>query len=371
MKKLRIGVIFGGRSGEHEVSCASARNVLKAFDPERYETVPVLIAKDGGWHRGEAAAQYLDSGTLPAIDARVGAQHVAPLQPVPADAAHAPFDVIFPLVHGTNGEDGTLQGLLELADVPYVGCGVLGSAVGMDKIAQKALLRDAGIPVAPAVATDAAEVAGDWASVAARAAGLGLPLFVKPANAGSSVGVSKVKTAEALRPAVDAALRHDRRVLIEAAVPAARELEIAVLGNDAPRASVIGEIIPSGEFYDYDAKYVDGASRSAVPADLEPAVQERIMTLALRAFRVLDLAGMARVDFLLSRETDQLVLNEVNTIPGFTDISMYPMLWKASGLPQPALLDTLVRLAQERHAARRALLRSHATGGWWIAGTGS
>lgn len=365
MKKLRIGVIFGGRSGEHEVSCASARNVLKAFDPERHETVPVLIAKDGGWHRGEAAAQYLAHGTLP--EALIGPGQALP--PVPH--ADGGFDVIFPLVHGTNGEDGTLQGLLELADVPYVGCGVLGSAVGMDKIAQKALLRDAGIPVAPAVATDAAEVAGDWASVAARAAGLGLPLFVKPANAGSSVGVSKAKTAEALRPAVDAALRHDRRVLIEAAVPAARELEIAVLGNDAPRASVIGEIIPSGEFYDYDAKYVDGASRSAVPADLEPAVQERIMTLALRAFRVLDLAGMARVDFLLSRETDQLVLNEVNTIPGFTDISMYPMLWKASGLPQPALLDALVRLAQERHAARRALLRSHATGGWWIAGTGS
>ncbi len=368
MKKLRIGVIFGGRSGEHEVSCASARNVLAAFDQARYEAVPVLVAKDGTWHRGEAAAHYLAHGSFPEIDVRVGAQHAAPLQPVP-DAGR-PFDVIFPLIHGTNGEDGTLQGLLELADVPYVGCGVLGSAVGMDKIAQKAMLRDAGIPVAPAVATDAVEVAGDWPGVAAHAAALDLPLFVKPANAGSSVGVSKVKTADALRAAVDEALRHDRRVLIEAAVPAARELEIAVLGNEAPRASVIGEIVPSGEFYDYDAKYVDGASRSVVPASLEPAVAERVTRLALHAFRALDLAGMARVDFLLSRETDQLVLNEVNTIPGFTDISMYPTLWKASGLPQPALLDELVRLAQERHAARRALLRSHATGGWWIAGTG-
>ncbi len=370
MSKLRIGVIFGGRSGEHEVSCASARNVLAALDAARYDVEPILIGKDGLWRDGDAARGYLASGIVPVLTAdsrRV--QDAATLQPVPTDNGR--FDVIFPLIHGTNGEDGTLQGLLELAGVAYVGCGVLGSAVGMDKIAQKFLLRDAGIPVAPAVATDAAEIATAWPDVAARAAALGLPVFVKPANAGSSVGISKVKTAEQLRPAVDVALRHDRRVLIEAAVPEARELEVAVLGNDAPRASVIGEIIPSGEFYDYRSKYVDGDSRSVIPADLPEEIAERIHAWALTAFRTLDLAGMARVDFLYSRSNGQIVLNEVNTIPGFTDISMYPMLWRASGLQTPALIDELIRLAQERHATRSALNLGGPTGDWWLEKTAS
>lgn len=361
MKKLRIGVIFGGRSGEHEVSCASARNVLAAMDQARFAVEPILIAKDGRWHPGAPARRYLADGRLPKGHAEMGTA----LAPVPA--RKRPYDVLFPLVHGTNGEDGTLQGLLELADVPYVGCGVLGSAVGMDKVLQKALLRDAGIPVADAVPFTAHDAATRRPETERRISALGLPLFVKPANAGSSVGVSKVKRPEELRPAMDAALRHDRRALAEAAVSDARELEIAVLGNDDPRVSCIGEILPSGEFYDYKAKYVDGDSRSIIPAELSEDVAARIRALALTAFHGLDLSGMARVDFLLSRTTGALVLNEVNTIPGFTDISMYPSLWKASGLDATALVTELVRLAVERHAARSRLERSGDAGSWWLA----
>ncbi|TAK04653.1 D-alanine--D-alanine ligase [Patescibacteria group bacterium] len=360
MKKIRIGVIFGGRSGEHEVSCASARNVLAALDPARFETEPVLIAKDGRWHQGAPASHYLAHGSLPEGHLGPGAA----LAPVPAP--ERPYDVLFPLVHGTNGEDGTLQGLLELADVPYVGCGVLGSAVGMDKSIQKALLRDAGIPVADAVPFTAFDVETKREATERRVLELGLPLFVKPANAGSSVGVSKVKRQEDLRAAMATALRFDRRALAEAAVPEARELEIAVLGNDDPRLSCIGEILPSGEFYDYKAKYVDGDSRSVIPAELPEGTAARIRAMAQSAFRALDLSGMARVDFLLSRTTGALVLNEVNTIPGFTDISMYPSLWTASGLAPRALLTELVRLAIERHEGRTRLERSGEAGTWWL-----
>lgn len=363
MKKIRIGVIFGGRSGEHEVSCASARNVLAALDPARFEVQPLLITKDGSWHRGTTAEHYLSHGKLP--EGLLGPGNA--LAPVPAP--ERPYDVLFPLVHGTNGEDGTLQGLLELADVPYVGCGVLGSAVGMDKIVQKSLLREAGIPVADAVPFTAHDVHMKREATERHVLELGVPLFVKPANAGSSVGVSKVKRAEDLRPAMEAALRHDRRALAETAVPEARELEIAVLGNDDPRVSCIGEILPSGEFYDYQAKYVDGDSRSVIPAELPDDTVARIRALALKAFRVLDLSGMARVDFLMSRTTGMLVLNEVNTIPGFTDISMYPSLWKASGLGNTALLTELVRLAIERHADKARLDRSGEAGTWWIPAT--
>ncbi len=360
MKKIRIGVIFGGRSGEHEVSCASARNVLAALDPSRFEVQPVLIAKDGTWHHGPSAEHYLSHGKLP--KGLLGPGNA--LAPVPVQERQ--YDVLFPLVHGTNGEDGTLQGLLELADVPYVGCGVLGSAVGMDKIVQKSLLRDAGIPVADAVPFTAHDVGTKREATERHILELGLPLFVKPANAGSSVGVSKVKRPEELRPAMDAALRFDRRALAETAVPEARELEIAVLGNDDPRLSCIGEILPSGEFYDYQAKYVDGDSRSVIPAELPEEMAARIRAMALAAFRALDLSGMARVDFLLSRTTGALVLNEVNTIPGFTDISMYPSLWRASGLNSTALLTELVRLAMERHDGRTHLDRSGESGTWWL-----
>lgn len=360
MKKIRIGVIFGGRSGEHEVSCASARNVLAALDRDRFEVHPVLIAKNGSWHADAQAEHYLRHGQL----AKGLLEPGNALTPVPT--TKKAYDVLFPLVHGTNGEDGTLQGLLELADVPYVGCGVLGSAVGMDKIVQKALFMDAGIPVADAVSFTAHDVAARREVVERKILELGLPLFVKPANAGSSVGVSKVKRNEELRPAMEAALQFDRRALAEAAVPEARELEIAVLGNNDPRVSCIGEILPSGEFYDYKAKYVDGDSRSVIPAELPDETAARIRAMALVAFRALDLSGMVRVDFLLSRTTGALVLNEVNTIPGFTDISMYPSLWKASGLNSTALLTELVRLAIERHEERTNLKRSEESGTWWL-----
>lgn len=358
MKKLRVAVLFGGRSGEHEVSCASAQSVIRALDSEKYDVEPVLIAKDGRWLVGEGVAQYLTDGT-------VLKNNIRESMLVPCPQQQETFDVVIPLIHGTNGEDGTLQGLLELAGVPYVGAGVLGSAVGMDKIMQKAVLRDTGIPVASSVSCTADQYNRDSNACHVKMHDLGYPLFVKPANGGSSVGISKVRDRSALEEAITSALRYDERVLAELAVPEARELEIAVLGNDTPRASVIGEIIPSGEFYDYQAKYVDDASELIIPAELADDVAERIHAFALQAFEVLNLSGMARVDFLISKTTGELVLNEVNTIPGFTEISMYPKLWEASELPYSKLIDELIHLARERFAARNALQHDIRPSTWW------
>jgi len=356
-KRMRVGVVYGGRSGEHEVSLRSAASIIGSLDPERYEIVPIAIGKDGRWLTGpdslrvlEAAQRELaplpDHGsevTLPADPTRRG------LVPLGRGRAVG-LDVVFPVLHGTYGEDGTVQGLLELADVPYVGAGVLASAVGMDKAAMKSIFRDAGIPVCRWLVTRVGE---ETADALARRVGteLGFPCFVKPANMGSSVGITKVGTPGALAAAVAEAAAYDPKVVVEEAI-AAREFECGVLGNDAPEASVVGELVPSHEFYDYADKYVDQGARITIPAAIPAETADAMRALALRTFRAIDCSGLARVDFFLENGTGRILVNEINTMPGFTSISMYPKLWEASGVPYATLLDRLIALAFERHAAR-------------------
>jgi D-alanine-D-alanine ligase len=369
-RKIRVGVLFGGQSAEHAVSLASATNVMAALDPAKYEVVPIGITRAGHWLTGGDPLRALKSGATPAE------QMVLPLAPANAPDA-APerglalshpsvqptvgvvagsldtVDVIFPVLHGPYGEDGTIQGLLEVAGVPYVGAGVLGSALGMDKIAMKLVFTAAGLPVAPYVALSRAQWEADPARIQARCEReLGYPMFAKPANLGSSVGITKIHGPEAFAPALDRAARYDRRLLVEQGLDA-REIECSVLGNDYPVASVCGEIVPRREFYDFRAKYLDDSSDLIIPADLPEVVSSEVRRLAVAAFLAIDGAGMARVDFFVTRATQQVYLNEINTIPGFTAISMYPKLWEASGLPPAALLDRLITLALERWADRR------------------
>lgn len=362
--RLRVGVLFGGRSCEHEVSVRSARSVIAAIDRHRYEPVPVGVSRTGRWRLVPMAAVE----RLSAVADEPGNEVLMPPRPrgsslVDVGGTHAPgaagappgeIDVMFPLIHGPLGEDGTVQGLLDLAGIPYVGSGVLGSAVGMDKGVMKALFEHAELPVCPYRVV----LRSQWRERPSQVrriceSDLGYPVFVKPASLGSSIGVSRVRDAAALAPALDEASRYDRRIVIEAAVERPREIEVAVLGNESPVASVPGEIIPAGEFYDYVSKYVDGDTRLIVPADLSKAVKERVREVALRAFAALDCAGLARVDFLLGGADDEVFLNEVNTLPGFTDVSMYPRLWEATGLGYSALIDRLIQLAVERYAERQ------------------
>ncbi len=350
-----MGVIYGGRSGEHEVSVASAAAIFKYLDPSKYEAVPIRIEKSGRWALGDRVPQALSAADV------VRQEPAQALQPVEASAAVAAtgVDVVFPVLHGPYGEDGTVQGLLELANVPYVGAGVLGSATGMDKSVMKTLFLAAGLPVGPYLTVLARQWANDPAGVATTIEKtLGFPVFVKPANLGSSVGISKARTQPELDAAMRLALQFDRKIVIEAAVPDAREIECAVLGNDEPEASVPGEVIPSKEFYDYEAKYLGGGSTEVIPAELTPALAAEVRRLSITAFQAVDCAGMARVDFLMSRGTSALYLNELNTIPGFTANSMYPKMWQASGLSYPALLDRLITLALERHAEKQKLKTS-------------
>ena len=360
--KVRVAVLFGGQSDEHDVSLRSAQTVLRALDPAKYEAVEIGITREGRWLAGNDPMKQLPARS-PLF--QLGSGEVAGAPPtaeqpgeevslpaaLPASLAEG-VDVVFPVLHGPKGEDGTVQGLLELAGLPYVGAGVLGSAVAMDKAMAKTVLAQAGIPQAPWRLVTRAEWHRDPAGVAAAIADeLGYPCFAKPANLGSSVGISKIHGPEELVAAMDLAAHFDRRIVVEAGVDA-RELEVSVLGNDDPIASVAGEIVPCNEFYDYDAKYVDDRSELIIPADIPSATLSRLQELAVAAFIALDLAGLARVDFFLDRTSGELLLNEVNTIPGFTSISMYPMLWEASGLPLPALVDRLVELALERHGRR-------------------
>jgi len=361
-RKIRVGVIFGGRSGEHEVSLASAASVLSAIDPERYEIVPMGIAKDGQWLVGgdplralaEAAGVRL---ALPPASASTDAPERQALARVPTAGGlpagvAARLDVVFPVVHGPYGEDGTLQGLLELADVAYVGASVLASAVGMDKATMKAVFRAHGLPVVPYLVVRDHEWAEERELVAERVdRELGYPCFVKPSNLGSSVGISKVRQAAELDDAIALAFSHDRKALVERAV-AAREIEVSVLGNDHPEASVPGEIRPGKEWYDYEAKYTDGIAEVVIPAPLSDALVREFQRLAVAAFRAVDAAGLARVDFFLEGES-RIWVNEINTIPGFTRFSAYPRLWEASGLPYSKLVDRLIDLALERHAQKR------------------
>jgi D-alanine-D-alanine ligase len=361
MKKTRVIILFGGRSAEHEISLLSARNVLAALDRERFEPALIGIDRAGRWHRESERTLAAATGDPRALALDGAAPLVGIEEGLSAAASSAPSGgedlVVFPVLHGTFGEDGTVQGLLELGDVAYVGAGVLGSAVGMDKDIAKRLLRDAGIPVVEFAVVTASAFARDPADALAAAPALGYPLFVKPVNAGSSVGVSRVSSPAGLEPAVRAAFAFDRKVLLERAVDA-REIECAVLGNDEPVASIPGEILVHHRdgFYSYDAKYVDPEGASwKIPADLPPATAVRVQALAVATFRTLELAGMARVDFFLERRGGALYVNEVNTLPGFTAISMYPKMWEASGLSQKALVSRLIELALERRDARRAL----------------
>jgi D-alanine-D-alanine ligase len=352
----RVVVIFGGRSAEHEVSVVSARSLVAALDPERCEVLLVGIDKDGRWHMlSELPGRT--SGELPAVTTESGNLVALPRDPgdsalVADDGSRREIDVVFPLLHGPYGEDGTIQGMLELAGIPYVGAGVLGSALGMDKAVQKVLFQNVGLPVVPHQVVHEREWEEDRESVEARAHGLGFPVFVKPATLGSSVGITKVKGLDDLAAAIEEALSYARKALVEKSMEGFREIECAVLGNDDPVASVPGEIVPGAEFYDYRAKYIDEGTELRVPADLDPDVTEEIQRMSVAAFQAIDAAGMARVDFFYNAPGD-IIVNEINTIPGFTHVSMYPKMWEASGLPYPELVDRLIELAIERHRKER------------------
>jgi D-alanine-D-alanine ligase len=351
--RVRVAVLFGGRSVEREVSRISARTIARALDPSRYDVLPIAVGEDGRFLTSAESGKLLASGPVPERFRRAENPSVPASEAlVPKEIAPGRVDVIFPIIHGTTGEDGALQGFLETLGIPYVGAGVAGSAVGMDKALFKALMRDAGIPTPRSIALTANETRGARERLAE--ANLAPPLFVKPSNGGSSVGVTKVKRLEDLGAALELALRYDERALIEEAI-SGRELECAVLGNEEPKATMPGEIVPGHEFYDYDDKYRDDKAKLLVPAPVPERVAEEARALSVRVFRACHLSGMARVDFFLEAGTDRLLVNEVNTLPGFTAISMYPKLWEASGMPLPELLDELVRLALERRD-RRALL---------------
>ena len=389
MKKLRVGILFGGRSGEHEVSLLSAASVLKAIDQNKFEVVPIGITKEGRWlTSGEAErllqgkpvedARHLRAGDPEATPGAAvlarGEAVVVPPEPAHRQQGMVPFqtatparraadrainvDVIFPVLHGTFGEDGTIQGLLELADIPYVGAGVLGSAAGMDKDVMKALFRNAELPIVKHVTI----LRGDWEADPKKAEklvdkNLKYPVFVKPANLGSSVGISKARDRKELGPAIYEAAKFDRKIVIEEGVGGkknkAREIECSVLGNDRPQASVPGEIVPGKEFYDYTAKYLDEGSQLIIPAKLTKSETKKVQELAIKAFQAVDCSGLARVDFLMDPKNRKLYVNEINTMPGFTAISMYPKLWAASGLSYPELIEKLIQLGLERHAEKK------------------
>jgi D-alanine-D-alanine ligase len=369
-RKIRVGLIFGGRSGEHEVSLASANAVMANLDKDRYDVVPIGITKTGSWLLGTEPAKLIaaeqsvgqeqadeeesqEHTTSVTLTGDPNLRRLIALENGEELRDNGALDVIFPVLHGTYGEDGALQGLLEMANVPYVGCGVLGSALGMDKEKMKMVFQSVGLPIvdylvyrrnqwerSPEPILDAIE------------ARLGYPCFVKPVNLGSSVGVNKAHDRGELVHAINVAAEYDHKIIIEKGINC-RELEVSVLGNDEPIASVVGEVISSNEFYDYRAKYLDGKSQTIIPADLPQATAEEVRRDALQAFLALDLSGLARVDFFLEKESGKVYINEVNTMPGFTQISMYPKLWEASGLSFPELLDRLVELAIERHADRQ------------------
>jgi D-alanine-D-alanine ligase len=353
VKPLRVGILYGGRSGEHEVSLASAASIVQHLDTTRYQAVPIRIEKSGHW--------LLNCPVPQALTPSPGEGITAPPTPIEPSAAVSTgaLDVVFPVLHGPYGEDGTVQGLLELINVPYVGAGVLGSAAGMDKAIMKVLFAAGGLPIVPhlTVLDPAWRERAD--AIAEQAADeLRFPMFVKPANLGSSVGISKARSPTEFVNAMALALSFDRKVVIEAAVPKPREIECAVIGNDNPEASMPGEIVVSREFYDYEAKYVAGASQLIVPAPLSDTDAGDIRRMAIAAFQAVDGAGMSRVDFLMAGDTNQIFLNEVNTIPGFTTTSVYPKLWEASGVSYPALLDRLIALAIARHADKQRLRTS-------------
>ena len=365
-KKLRVGIIFGGRSGEHEVSLRSAESVINAIDKSKYEVVPIGITEEGRWLVSGNATALLPQAVMASDTPRQVAilgdptrQGLMRLDADGGDASSEPLDVVFPVLHGTYGEDGTIQGLLDMAGVPYVGCGVLASATGMDKVVMKQLFERAGLAVTPYEwFLRSSWEQGPDSIIKRLGRAIGYPSFVKPANLGSSVGISKAQNKEELVEAIKDAARYDRRVIVERAV-VGREIEVSVLGNDHPVASLPGEIITGHEFYDYNDKYIDNVSKTIVPAKLPARTIERIQRDALRAFQAIDGAGLARVDFFVERGTNRVITNEINTMPGFTSISMYAKMWDASGISYTDLIDRLIALAIERHEDRSRNLTSY------------
>lgn len=358
-RQLTVGVVFGGRSGEHEVSLRSAATILAALDPERYRAVPIGITRAGVWLTGAAATAMLDAAAAPPpVEAAASLPAAPPHVLASLMSVLGELDVVIPVLHGTYGEDGAIQGLFEMLNLPYVGCGVLASAVGMDKIAMKQLFQAAGLPTVrfrwltqPAWAADGARLTDDILGE------LGLPVFVKPANLGSSVGITRVDAPADFSAAVELAARYDRRIIVEQGCDV-REIEVSVLGNDQPEASLPGEIVSGAAFYDYADKYSPASrSRLIIPAPLTPEQTEEVQRLAVRAFRAIDGAGLARVDFFLVRRTNEIVVNEINTMPGFTRISMYPKLWEAGGRSLASVLERLIELALARHAEKARLAR--------------
>jgi D-alanine-D-alanine ligase len=360
-RKIRVALLYGGRSAEHPVSVVSARSVMEALDPERFEVVPIGITREGAWMLPRTSPLELTApeGGLPEVEAEGTGIALRPEQRAGAMAVTAgseqlgAIDVVLPILHGPYGEDGTVQGLFELADLPYVGAGVLASALAMDKAMTKVVLAEAGIDQAPYLVVRERQWQADPDAVTRRVAEeLRYPVFTKPARLGSSIGISKVKSPAELAGALSMAFAHDAKVLVEQGV-VARELEVGVVGNQEPEASVVGEVIPGHEFYDFEAKYLDESSKLVIPAPVAGAVAERVRELAVRAFQALDCEGFARIDFFYVDSTGEVMVNEINTIPGFTPKSMFPMLWDASGVPYPELIARLVDLAVERHAAKK------------------
>lgn len=350
MSKIRVGVVFGGRSGEHEVSIMSAKSIIMALDPDKYEIIPIAITKDGKWLGSKESLEMLDynqhSDLSSALAGNCRLDLSIVFNPI---AEQKSLDVIFPVLHGPHGEDGTIQGLLELANAAYVGAGVLGSAVSMDKAMMRVVLTQAGLPLTKWETV----IRSKWEAepdeiIKVIENNIGYPCFVKPSNLGSSVGISKADNRADLINALNTACEFDRRIVVEEAVYQPREIECSVLGNDQPIASIPGEIIPGNEFYDYEDKYISGKAQLIIPADLRPKQVKTIQEYAVRTFKAVDCAGMARVDFFIT-QAEEILVNEINTIPGFTRISMYPKLWEASGIKYSQLLDRLIELAVERH----------------------
>ncbi|HDP36550.1 MAG TPA: D-alanine--D-alanine ligase, partial [Candidatus Atribacteria bacterium] len=358
VKKIRVGIIFGGRSGEHEVSFCSASSIIKAIDKDKYTVVLIGITKEGRWISPQDSELALQSGKIegkstvillndPSGNALIRTDNN---QRLDKSSALERLDVIFPVLHGPYGEDGTVQGLLELANIPYVGAGVAASAISMDKDLMKTIFQQKGLPVLKWMTIKRKEWQKDKEkNLSLIKNGFEYPLFVKPTNLGSSVGITKVHEKEELKRAIDLASSYDRKILIEEGLEEVREIECGVLGNDEPRASVVGEVRPAGEFYDYDSKYIDKETQLIVPADLPDGVSQEVQEIALKAFKSVDAAGMARVDFFVSKKENKIYLSEINTIPGFTSVSMYPRLWQATGISYPELIDRLIQLALERH----------------------
>jgi D-alanine-D-alanine ligase len=362
IKKIRVGIIFGGRSGEHEVSFCSASSIIKAIDKGKYTVVPIGITKEGRWISPQDSESALQSGKIEGKNTVILLNDsfskslvcIDNNQKLDKSSALEKLDVIFPALHGPYGEDGTVQGLLELANIPYVGAGVAASAISMDKDLMKIIFQQKSLPILKWMTIKRKKWQKDKEKILSLIQnGFEYPLFVKPTNLGSSVGITKVHKKEELEKAIDLASSYDRKILIEQGLEEIREIECGVLGNDKPQASVVGEVRPAGEFYDYDSKYIDKGTQLVIPADLPDGVSQEVQRIALCAFKAIDASGMARVDFFVTKKENRIYLNEINTIPGFTSVSMYPRLWQAAGIPYPELIDRLIQLALERHQDKK------------------